>query len=322
MSFFKKKEPFTEAEYVERLFKDQVKDRRWRSFASVLKASAFLLMGIASLTIAIKGFPWDKGASLNKPHTAMINIDGTISNNSHASADKVNVALRKAFKNQNAQAIIIKINSPGGSAVQAGRIYDEILALKKIHPKPVYAIIDDIGASGGYYIAIAADKIYANRASIVGSIGVISSGFGFKDLMDKVGIERRVIKSGENKNFLDPFESITDEQRIFWEKVLAQTHQQFVERVKESRKGKINIENNELFTGLMWNGEQAKELGLVDDVSTPENVAREITGDAELIAYLIKDDLFSKFANYGSYDLKSMVEEINSMMSEQPILLK
>ena len=320
MGLFKKKEEFTEERYVQTLLKDQIRDRRWRSFSTVIKAIAFLIMACVGYLMTQRPLPWEE-VGIKENHTALINIQGVIANDSLASADKVNYVLREAFKNPSAKAVIIKINSPGGSAVQAGRIHDEILQLKQYFKKPVYAIIDDMGASGGYYIAIAADKIYANRASLVGSIGVISAGFGFSELLEKLGVERRVIRSGANKNFLDPFSPLTEDQKIFWEDVLAQTHQQFVKRVKEARGDKLDAKKEDIFSGLIWNGEQAKEIGLIDDLNTPENIARYTVGESNLIEYIVKKDMFTQIKGYSSFNLRTLIDDATHYLESNSILL-
>jgi len=164
--------------------------------------------------------------------------------------------------------VVLRINSPGGSPVQAGQIYDGIKALREQHPEmPVYAVIDDLGASGGYYVAVAADQLIANQASLVGSIGVISGGFAFKDAMERLGIERRVFTSGENKAFLDPFSDMDEEQREFWQSVLDSIHQQFIDRVKEGRGDRL-VDDPKIFSGLVWSGEMALDLGLIDELGS------------------------------------------------------
>ena len=206
---------------------------------------------------------------------------------------------------------MLVINSPGGSPVQAGYIYDEVKRLRAEYPdKKVYAVIKDIGASGGYYIAAAADEIYADRASLVGSIGVTAASFGFVDLMEKMGVERRNFTAGEHKSFLDPFAPLQEDEKEFWETVLESTHKQFIQRVKEGR-GERLVEADKLFSGLIWNGEQARDLGLIDDLGSPAMVAREIIGEEKLQDYTLKPSPLDEFtrrfgAAIGSGLVKSM----------------
>ncbi len=218
-------------------------------------------------------------------HTALVEVRGPISDDEEANADALITALREAFKAERSQAVILRINSPGGSPVQSGYVYDEIKRLRNLYPqKKVYAVITDIGASGAYYIAAAADEIYADKASLVGSIGVISSSFGFVDLIDKLGVERRTLTAGENKAFLDPFAPLRDQDREFWQTVLDTTHQQFIQQVKNGRGDRLKG-GDELFSGLIWTGEQAVELGLIDGLGSSSMVARDIVGAEKLIDY-------------------------------------
>ncbi|WP_114417908.1 S49 family peptidase [Marinospirillum perlucidum] len=213
---------------------------------------------------------------LETPHLARVEIKGVLASESRASAERVLAGARRAFEAPNAKAVVLHINSPGGSPVQAGQIYDGILRLRSEHPDmPVYAVIDDLGASGGYYVAVAADHLLANRASLVGSIGVISGGFAFKDALERLGIERRVFTSGENKAFLDPFSDMSQEQQEFWQAVLDSTHQQFIDRVKEGR-GERLAEDPKIFSGLVWNGEMALELGLIDELGSVFSLQQQL----------------------------------------------
>lgn len=235
-----------------------------------------------------------------EPHVAVIRLDGVIAVDGKASAGKIGYALRKAFENTHAEAVILSINSPGGSPVQSGYIYDEIMRLRSEYPdKPIYAVIADVGASGGYYVAAAADRIYANRSSLVGSIGVTASGFGFVEAMDKLGIERRHYTAGEHKAFLDPFSPVKEGEKEFWQQVLASVHQQFVDAVKKGRGDRIEL-TEELTSGLIWNGEQALELGLIDGLASTREVARDIVGQEELRDYTIADSPLQQFLeNFG-----------------------
>ncbi|WP_298447847.1 S49 family peptidase [uncultured Marinobacter sp.] len=259
---------------------EQRRSRRWGIFFKFLTfAYLFALLAIV----------WSPlGGSLEATtgeHTAVVEINGPISADEIASADNIVGSLRSAFEQENAVAVILRINSPGGSPVQSGYIYDEIKRLRGEHPeKKVYAVISDIGASGAYYIAAAADEIYANRASLVGSIGVVAGGFGFTGAMDKLGVERRLYTSGDNKAFLDPFSPEQEGEVAFWQSVLENTHQQFIEAVKKGRGDRL-ADDERLFSGLVWSGEQALELGLIDGLGSTSYVARQIVGQEDLVDY-------------------------------------
>jgi len=257
------------------LFSEQKKARRWGIF---FKSLTFLYL------FALLGFylfarqTGDAGSANSEAHSALIELVGPISADSEASADILVGSLRRAFEAEHSAAVIIRINSPGGSPVQSGYVYDEIKRLRAIYPdKKLYAVISDIGASGAYYIASAADYIYADKASLVGSIGVVSSGFGFVGLMEKLGVERRALSAGENKTFLDPFSPLKDRDRVFWQSVLETTHQQFIDQVRKGRGDRL-VDSPELFSGLIWTGEQALEKGLIDGLGSSSYVAREIIG--------------------------------------------
>ena len=226
----------------------------------------------------------DSGVSIGK-HTALIDIHGVIAADAEASADNVITGLRAAFKNKGTAGIILRINSPGGSPVQAGYINDEIHRLRELHPDiPVYTVITDICASGGYYIAVGADQIYADKASIVGSIGVLMDGFGFVDAMNKLGIERRLLTAGEHKGFLDPFSPINVAEKKHVENLLAQIHQQFINVVKRGRGERLK-DNKDLFSGLVWTGTQAVDMGLVDGIGSSSYVAREVIGVERIVDF-------------------------------------
>ncbi|MCG2635454.1 MAG: S49 family peptidase [Gammaproteobacteria bacterium] len=259
---------------------EQRKSRRWGIFFKLL-TFAYLF----ALLVIIK-FPL--GGSLDAAtgsHTALIEINGMIAADELASADNIVGSLREAFEADNSVAVVLRINSGGGSPVQSGYVYDEIQRLRGEHPdKKVYAVISDIGASGAYYIAAAADEIYADKASLVGSIGVVAGGFGFAEVMEKVGVERRLYTAGENKAFLDPFSPENEEEVAFWESVLKTTHSQFIEKVREGRGDRL-ADDERLFTGLIWSGEQALELGLVDGLGSASHVARQVVGVEKLVDY-------------------------------------
>lgn len=267
------------------LFVEQRRARRWGIFFKFLTfAYLFALLGL---------FMFDSEISPEvtpKEHTAIIELRGAISADDEASADTIIWGLRNAFEAPKAKAVILRINSPGGSPVQSGYIYDEIKRLRIEHPqKPLYAVITDIGASGAYYVAAAADEIYADKASLVGSIGVVAGGFGFVDLMDKVGVERRLYTAGEHKAFLDPFSPSNRSEKEFWQSVLNTTHQQFIDQVKKGRGDRLK-DDPKLFSGLVWTGEQALALGLIDGLGSSSYVAREIVQAEKLVDYTPKPE--------------------------------
>lgn len=268
---------------VDRSLNEQRKSRRWGIF--------FKLLTFTYLFVAVALF-WPRaqsiGAAPEGSHVAMVQIKGVIADDEMANANAIATSLRKAFENDDCKAIMLTINSPGGSPVQSGMVYDEINRLQEIHPdKPVYASISDLGASGAYYIAVAADHIYADKASLVGSIGVVGSSFGFVDTMEKLGVERRMFTAGEHKGFLDPFSPVNEAEKKFWEGVLQVTHNQFIATVREGRGDRLQ-EKPELFSGLVWSGEQALEMGLIDGLGSAGFVAREIIGEENIVDYSVQ----------------------------------
>lgn len=291
--------------------KEQRSERRFILLIRLMRTIGFIGMLIVSIFLIQKAdtLPWETKKG-QQPHSAIVSIKGAIMPEGPNSADRFIPTLQEAFKNEAAKAILISINSPGGSPVQASRIYDEILNLKTQYPdKPVYAIIDDLGASGGYYVAIAADKIYANRASLVGSIGVISSSFGFVDLLDKVGIERRTFTAGNNKNFMDPFLPLSPGAQSFWDTILDQTHQQFISVVKQQRGEKLDSNNTEIFSGLVWSGEQALSLGLIDELGSIETVARLVDEKGTSIDYSPTEDVLRRLATRFTAQIKNSLTD-------------
>jgi protease-4 len=270
--------------------KEQRRARRWGIFFKLFMAVYLVIFLIALIPST------EKGLEFAGPHTALIDIRGVIADDAEASADNIVTSLRDAFENKHSKAVILRINSPGGSPVQAGYVNDEIKRLRKKYPnKPLYAVITDLCASGGYYIASGADEIYADKASIVGSIGVIMSAFGFVDAMKKVGIERRMLTAGENKGFLDPFSPLKESDVTHVKQMLGNIHQQFINVVKAGRGDRLK-ENDQLFSGLVWTGEQSVKLGLVDGLGSASYVAREIVGEDKLVDYTVKPDPFERFA--------------------------
>lgn len=290
--------------------------RRWGIF---FKSLTFAYIALVLYIVFSAG----KGADLDmptaSPHAAVIEINGPIAASEDASADNVIGALRNAFDSENALGVVLRINSPGGSPVQSGYIYDEIKRLKAQREDfPVYAVIMDLGASGAYYIAAAADEIYADKASLVGSIGVIGAGFGFVGAMEKLGIERRLYTSGSHKGFLDPFSPENPEETEFWKSVLNVTHQQFIDQVKKGRGDRLQ-DNPELFSGLIWTGEQALEYGLVDGLSSTSKVARELLDTEELVSYTLRKKPWQEFVEqFGA----SFGHGVASFFSHQTMMLK
>ncbi len=267
---------------------EQKKTRRWGVFFKSLGFIYFFLV------LWLFASPLSSGASKSELHTALIDVNGVIMANEGANADAILSAVKSAFLEKNAKGIILRVNSPGGSPVESGIIYDEIKRYRSLYPnKKVYAVITETGASGAYYIAIATDGIYANPASIVGSIGVVAPGFGFSGLIDKLGVERRVFSSGENKAMLDPFSPLKNEEAKYFEGLLTVVHRQFIDRVKESRGERLK--SQDVFSGLFWTGEQALQLGIIDGLGSPNYVAREIIGAEKIIDYSESDDPLALF---------------------------
>ena len=258
--------------------------RRWRTFVRLAWLAFFILLAWA--VIGRTGASRDAST----PHTAVVEIKGEIASGADASAELIVAALRAAFEDEGAQAVVLLINSPGGSPVQAGIINDEIKRLKIKHKKPVYAVVEESCASAAYYIAVAADKIFVDKASIVGSIGVLMDGFGFTGLMEKLGVERRLMTAGENKGFLDPFSPQTERQRAFAQTMLDQIHKQFIEVVKAGRGTRLK-ETPETFSGLFWSGQQAIEFGLADQLGNLDFVAREVVKAEEIIDYTRRENV-------------------------------
>ncbi|MDM8546674.1 S49 family peptidase [Candidatus Venteria ishoeyi] len=230
----------------------------------------------------------------DKKHTALVDVSGIISNDADASADNIVTALREAFEDDNTAGVILRINSPGGSPVQSAYINDEIHRLReKYEDIPLYAVISDLCASGGYYIAAGADKIYANKSSLVGSIGVIMNGFGFVDSMEKLGVQRRLHTAGEHKGFLDPFSPENPAEVAHVEKVLEQLHQQFIDVVKKGRGERLK-DNDKVFSGLIWSGEEALAMGLVDDFASSSYVAREVIKAEDIVDFTVSKTYLEK----------------------------
>lgn len=260
------------------MVREQRRTRRWKIFFRLLFWSFWIVIA-AAVVFMVTG----EQESLTSRKVGVVKIEGVIDSQSPASAERVIRGLNDAWQGSET-AVVLDINSPGGSPVQSQRIYDEIRRLRSTGDKPIIAVIEDIGASGAYYIASAADEIYAAPASLVGSIGVIYSGFGFEGAMEKLGIERRVFTAGENKDMLDPFQPVSDAQRRFWQHVLDQTHDQFINAVKAGRGDRLS-DDPALFSGLVWTGEEAVDKGLTDGLKSVDDVARDMTGSAETTDY-------------------------------------
>lgn len=273
---------------------EQKRARRWGIFFKLL---TFVYL-FGALALFAPQMDLQDAAARGKAHTAVVEVRGMIADQEPASADNIVGSLRAAFKDPNTKGVVLRINSPGGSPVQSGYIYDEIRRLRAEHKEiKVYAVITDLGASGAYYIASAADAIYADKASLVGSIGVTASGFGFVGVMDKLGVDRRIYTAGEHKAFLDPFQPPKDEETAFWKTVLETTHKQFIASVKQGRGERLkDKEHPELFSGLIWSGEQALQLGLIDGLGNSSYVAREVIGAKELVDYTHQETPLDRFA--------------------------
>ena len=269
--------------------RDRRSERRWRLFFRWM----WLLLAVVLVWAVFASR--HAGTAPTGPHTALIEVHGEIADGAEASAENLLPGIKSAFEDASAQAIVLRINSPGGSPVQAGILYDEIRRLKALHKKKVYAVVSETCASGAYYIAVAADEIYADKASVVGSIGVLMDSFGATGLMEKLGVERRLIAAGDNKGIGDPFSPLSDKQRAYIQATLDQIHQQFIGVVREGRGNRLK-ETPEMFSGLFWNGEQALKMGLVDHLGNLDYVAREIVKAEEVIDYTPKENVAERLA--------------------------
>ena len=271
--------------------KETRKARRWKAVLRVLTLIVFVG---AILTIFDFHLP-GRGMGMEK-HTALVTLEGEISSSSMANALDINSSLTAAFENENSAGVVLRINSPGGSPVQAGMMNDEIHRLRKLYPsKPFYVVVEDICASGGYYVAVAGDQILVDKASLVGSIGVIMEGFGFTGLMDKLGVTRRMITAGSNKGMMDPFSKENPQQVEMIKTMIDEIHQQFIAVVKAGRGDRLK-ETPEMFSGRVWNGEQAIKIGLVDGYGTVETVARDIFKAPDILDYTMKENFAERVA--------------------------
>ncbi len=278
---------------------EQRRRRRWGIF--------FKLLGFVYLTVVLMAaFDWPgsgDGLVDGKRHTAMVKMTGVISNRGDASAEHVISGLQAAFDDKGTAGVILLINSPGGSPVQAGMINDEIRRLREIHKDiPLYAVVEDVCASGGYYVAAAADNIYVDKASIVGSIGVLMDGFGFTGTMEKLGVERRLLTAGENKGFLDPFSPQNAQHKAHAQQMLGEIHQQFIQVVRDGR-GKRLKETPDMFSGLMWSGAKSIDMGLSDAFGTVDSVARDVVKAEDIRDYTVKPNFAEKLAKQFGADM-------------------
>jgi len=271
--------------------KETRKTRRWKAVFRVLTLLAMIAVVLAVFDVHLPG----RGMGLEK-HTALVTLEGEISSSSMANAADINASLTAAFENEHSAGVVLRINSPGGSPVQAGMMNDEIHRLRKLYPaKLFYVVVEDICASGGYYVAVASDQILVDKASLVGSIGVIMEGFGFTGLMDKLGVTRRMITAGSNKGMMDPFSKENPKQVEMIKGMLDEIHQQFIAVVKEGRGDRLK-DNPELFTGRVWSGEQAIKIGLADGYGTVDSVARDILKAPDILDYTVKENFAERVA--------------------------
>ena len=282
---------------------EQRRTRHWGIFFKTL-TFAYLFI-VLFLVMGWGGGKADK--SLGGKHTALVEMNGVIAADSAASADNVIAGLQEAFKDKHTQGVILRINSPGGSPVQAGYINDEMRRLRTLHPSiPLYVVVEDICASGGYYVAAGADKIYVNKASLVGSIGVLMDGFGFTGTMEKLGVERRLLTAGENKAFLDPFSPVNPRHRDFVKLMLAEIHQQFIAVVKQGRGARLH-ETTDTFSGLVWTGQKSIEMGLADEMGSVDSVARDVIKAEDIVDYTNHEGLADRLAKRFGAGMASML---------------
>lgn len=287
-------DPQWERHLLEKIAFASLKEQKARRHWGIFFKLATLAYLIAVLVLVVD---WGGPEKLvDGKHTALINVHGTIEATGDASAEKINGALQSAFSDKGTAGVIIKINSPGGSPVQSGIVHDEIRRLRGKYPEiPLYVVVEDLCASGGYYVASAADKIFVDKASIVGSIGVLMDGFGFTGAMDKFGVERRLLTAGANKGFLDPFSPQDEKQKAHAQILLGEIHRQFIEVVRKGRGARLK-ETPEMFSGLMWTGSQSIAMGLADDYGTVDSVARDLIKADTILDYSVKENIAERFA--------------------------
>lgn len=270
---------------------EQRRTRRWKLFFRLM----LLTVVLVALFTSVYSLFWDSSGTTvpTQRHLGIVEVNGVIASDSPANAERIIKGLNRAWDSESAAAVVLHINSPGGSPVQSQRIYAEIMRLREQGDKPIIAVIEDLGASGAYYIAAAADEIVASPVSLVGSIGVIYAGFGFEEAIERIGVERRVLTAGENKAFLDPFQPMDEASEDFWQSVLDQTHRQFVDDVRAGRGERLS-DSPDIFSGLIWSGEQSVALGLVDQLGSLEQVARAQVGGAHWEDYTPNLDPFER----------------------------
>ena len=275
--------PRRERDVLERLVLDSLAEqRRSRRWSLALRTAWFAFVVI--LTVVLMDPQWFR-SDPGGPHSALVDISGVIGDGGEANADRIVAGLQAAFEDADTAGVIVRINSPGGTPVQAGYINDEIVRLRALYPDtPLYAVIADIAASGGYYVAAAADAIYASRSSLVGSIGVLMDGFGFVGAMDKLGVERRLVAAGDHKGFMDPFSPARDEELAHFQSLLDEVHAEFIHVVKRGRGDRL-ADEADIFSGLIWTGARGRKLGLVDEFGSSSYVAREVIGAEDIVDF-------------------------------------
>jgi protease-4 len=286
--------------------KEQRRGRRWGIFFKFITL-AYVGVFLWTLLEATDLSPFSP--KQDEQHTAVVNIEGTISTNDEASASNIIGGLRAAMKAEDSVGVILHINSPGGSPVQSGQVYDEILRLREQYPdKPIYAVASDACASGAYYIAAAAQEIYADKASLIGSIGVVAGSFGFVDAMEKLGVERRLFTAGDNKALLDPFSPQRPEDSDYFQTLLNEVHQQFITAVKQGRGERLS-DDPSLFSGLVWSGQQSIDLGLIDGIGSLRYVAEELIGAEKLIDYTARENVIDRLLTQIGYGIGTALQQ-------------
>jgi len=299
-----------EREVIEKLaleaLREQRRARRWGIFFKLLTFAYLTFFVVLALE-----WRWSPDTLKGGKHTALVEIAGVIEARGNASADNITAALQSAFKDKNTQGVVLRINSPGGSPVQSGIIYDEIRRLRGLYPDiPLYAVVEDMCASGGYYVAAATDRIYVDKASVIGSIGVLMDGWGFTGTMEKLGVERRLLTAGENKAFMDPFSPENPKHKEFAQGLLDEVHRQFIDVIRKGR-GKRLKESPELFSGLIWSGAKSIELGLTDGYGSLDFVAREIVKAEDIVDFTQKENLVERFAKrFGAATAEALAKVI------------
>ena len=287
---------------------EQKRARRWGIVFKILTLGYLFILLFVAL-----GWLGQSEVIQSGDHTAVVELNGVIAADAQASADDIIAGLKKAFEADGTKAVVLRINSPGGSPVQAADINDEMRRLRDLHPDiPLYAVVEDICASGGYYVAVAADQIFVAKASIVGSIGVLMNGFGFTGTMDKLGVERRLLTAGKNKGFMDPFSPLDPEQQAYARDMLNEIHAQFIEAVRLGRGNRLK-ETEQTFSGLVWTGEKSIELGLTDALGSVAYVAREVVKAEKIVNYSQQENLVERLARrFGATFGESVVRAIRA----------